>query len=82
MEGICTLCKEWVIDMRTTVKVLGPKFGKDKRPMVMVEYFKLLGLALTFRLSGPEYINLLSGTINWLWKTSTTVEDKTVVQAA
>ena len=29
-----------------------------------------------------QYINLLSGTINWLWKTSTTVKDKTVGQAA
>ena len=43
---------------------------------------KLLGLALTFRLSGPEFINFLSDTINWLWKTVTAVEDKTVVQAA
>jgi len=82
LEGIYTLCKESVIDMRTTVKVLAPKCGKDKRPMVMVQYIKLLGLAPTFRLSGPEYINFLSDTINWLWKTATTVEDKTVVQAA
>eukprot|EP00092_Neocalanus_flemingeri_P036633 GFUD01039886.1.p1 GENE.GFUD01039886.1~~GFUD01039886.1.p1 ORF type:complete len:1196 (+),score=396.15 GFUD01039886.1:57-3644(+) len=82
LEGIYTLCKESVIDMRTTVKVLAPKCGKDRRPMVIVQYIKLLGLAPTFRLSGPEYINFLSDTINWLWKTATTVEDKTVVQAA
>ena len=50
--------------MRTTVKVLAPKCGKDKRPMVSVQYIKLLGLAPTFRLSGPEYINFLSDTIN------------------
>ena len=47
-----------------------------------MQYIKLLGLAITFRLSGPEYINFLSDTINRLWKTVTMVEDKTVVQAA
>jgi len=82
LEGIYILCKESVIDMRTTVKVLAPKCGKDKRPMVSVQYIKLLGLAPTFRLSGSEYINFLSDTINWLWKTAITVEDKAVVQAA
>merc|ERR1719158_1898218 len=82
LEGIYTLCKESVIDMRTTVKVLAPKCGKDQRPMVSVQYMKLLGLAPTFRLSGPEYLNFLSDTINWLWKMAITAENKSVMQAA
>jgi len=82
LEGIYTLCKESVIDMRTTVKVLAPKCGKDRRPMVSVQYIKLLGLAPTFRLSGAEYLNFLSDTINWLWKVAITAEDKTVMQAS
>jgi hypothetical protein len=32
LEGIRTLCKESVLDMRTTAKVFAPKCGKDKRP--------------------------------------------------
>ena len=53
--------------------------GRTKGPWSVC---KLLGLALTFRLSGQEFINFLSDTINWLWKTVTAVEDKTVEQAA
>ena len=50
--------------------------------MVSVQYIKLLGLTSTLRLSESDYINFLFDTINWLWKTAITVEDKSVVQAA
>lgn len=82
LDGIYSLCKEAVIDMRTTVKVLAPRCSKDTRVMVAVRYCRLLGLAPTFRIQGPEYLSFLADTLLWLWKTATGSSQKQVAQAA
>jgi len=81
LEGIYSLCKSKVIDMRSTIKILSPKCGKDRRPLVSIEYIKLLGLSPSFRLSGKEYLDFLSDTINWLWKNVMNVDDTSVIKA-
>ena len=65
LAGIHTLLRHSVIDMKTTVKVLAPKCSRDPRPMVLIGYIKLLGLAPTFKLSGSEYQNFLMENVKW-----------------
>ena len=43
-KGITILCKEGVIDIMTTVKVLAPKFKTDARNGVSKKFYQLLSL--------------------------------------
>lgn len=70
LESIFTLIQEAVIDIRTTIKVLAPKLTRDTRPEVLVRYCRLLGLAPTFRVAGPEYAAFLTDSLTWLWRTA------------
>ena len=65
IAGINILCKQSVIDMKTTIKVLAPKCSRDRRPLVLEAYIKLLGLAPSFKLTGSEYHSFLIDNVNW-----------------
>ena len=65
LEGIHILLQYSIIDMKTTIKVLSPKCSRDRRPAVLVNYIKLLGLAPTFKLSGTEYNKFLADSVKW-----------------
>jgi hypothetical protein len=68
LQSIFILCKESVIDIRTTVKVIAPKCVKDQRVRVVVEYCKILGLVPSFRMTGPEFSKFSEECISWLWR--------------
>ena len=81
LESIYILCKESVIDIRTTVKVISPKCSKDQRSRVVEAYCRILGLAPTFRVAGNDYANFLADTLNWLWRTAVDADKPASVKA-
>merc|ERR1719447_2135452 len=67
LEGIAVLCREGVIDMRTTAKVLAPKCCSDSRPRVLCSYIRLIALVPTFNAAGQDYADFTSSSLFWLW---------------
>jgi hypothetical protein len=68
MEGITLLCKEGVIDIMTTVKVLAPKFKIETRIPVAKKFFKLLAVAATFQNEAEEFMMFIMSTLTLMWK--------------
>ena len=58
-KGITILCKEGVIDIMTTVKVLAPKFKTDVRNGVSKKFYQLLSLGSSMFFY-PKFILILS----------------------
>ena len=68
LEGIIILCKEGVIDIATTVKVLSPKLKRDHRPEICAKFTELLSIAPLFKLDTDEYRTFIRETLTYLWK--------------
>ena len=50
--------------------------------VLALRYCRLLGLAPTFRVAGPDYANFLADSLTWLWRTATVAEQPPVTAAA
>ena len=82
LEGIAVLCREGVIDMRTTVEVLEPRCTVDSQPRVLCSFVRLLALAPSFNVAAPEYQHFLSSRLSWLWGLAGAVEQPEGVREA
>ncbi|XP_023336720.1 focadhesin-like isoform X2 [Eurytemora carolleeae] len=82
LESIYLLCKESVIDIRTTLKVLAPKCSKDERPKVVEAYIKLLSLAPIFKVPGIDYSKFVSDSLCWLWRIVSTSSNPSIIYSA
>ena len=68
LKGITILCQEGVIDIITTLKVLGPRFKTDHRPQIAKKFYQILALAPTFQLENEDFVMFLKSNLTMLWK--------------
>ena len=68
LKGITGLCKEGIIDVVTTIKVLSPRFKSDARLPISKAFYSLLAVAPTFAIDSDEYISFLQSLLTMMWK--------------
>ncbi len=68
LEGIAHLCSERVIDVRTTLEVLGPKLWEVDQEAVIKAFLRILEVVPTFDLSSDLYLDFRRSTLEGLWK--------------
>ncbi|XP_035213180.1 focadhesin-like isoform X2 [Stegodyphus dumicola] len=68
LDGVISLCKYEVIDLRSTWKALAPRLIKDKRPLITCRMFQLLALVPELRVKSFEYDNFMSEVMSFIWK--------------
>ena len=81
MEGIAGLCREGVIDIRTTAEMLSPKLWEDHREAVVGGFLKILELVPTFGLTSDAYLEFRKSTLGRLWKRLSTEQNPAVRKA-
>ena len=71
LDGIARLCKEGVIDLRTTLEVLSPKLQRDEgvasSESVSLAFLRLLELVPHFDLASDAYSSFRRETLASLW---------------
>ena len=68
LSGIIALCKEGVIDIVTTVKVLAPKFKTEQRVPIAKKFYELLSVAPTFHIESDDFQTFLKWCLALMWK--------------
>ena len=68
LKGITLLCKEGIIDVVTTIKVLSPRFKNDGRLPISKAFYSLLAVAPTFSIDSEEYKSFLQSILTMMWK--------------
>uniref|UniRef100_T1JET2 Uncharacterized protein n=1 Tax=Strigamia maritima TaxID=126957 RepID=T1JET2_STRMM len=82
LDGVIALCKEEVIDLRTTWKVLASKLNKDRRSLVVRKLCELLSLAPSLEVESTEFDSFKCEIVSWLWKQVCSNKDSIAVGAA
>lgn len=83
LESISALCKASVIDICTTWKVLAPKMEKEKRPVVLRSFCKLLGDVAFYTPSQclEKHYQVIDDIVSRLWNYATWNDVKIVNSA-
>ncbi|KAK7082986.1 hypothetical protein SK128_010214 [Halocaridina rubra] len=67
LDGLYELCFNKVIDLRTTWRVIAPKFVRDKRPEVAVKLCNLLSLIPALHVPSAEFEKFTENNLHLLW---------------
>ncbi|GIY37035.1 focadhesin [Caerostris darwini] len=68
LDGVISLCKSEITDLRSTWKMLGPKLSRDKRPLVTCQMYRLLALVPDLQVKSCEYDKFMSEIAASIWK--------------
>ncbi|GFX84690.1 focadhesin [Trichonephila clavipes] len=68
LDGVISLCKSEITELRSTWKMLGLKLIKDKRPLVTCRMYKLLALVPELEVKSCEYDKFMNEIATNIWK--------------
>lgn len=83
LDGVISLCKSEITELRSTWKMLGLKLSKDKRPLITCRMYKLLALVPELEVKSCEYNEFMNEIATNIWKriASSTIAPEAVAEA-
>ncbi|GFT46204.1 focadhesin [Nephila pilipes] len=68
LDGVISLCKSEITELRSTWKMLGLKLSRDKRTLVTCRMYKLLTLVPELEVKSCEYDKFMNEISTIIWK--------------
>uniref|UniRef100_A0A4Y0BK19 DUF3730 domain-containing protein n=1 Tax=Anopheles funestus TaxID=62324 RepID=A0A4Y0BK19_ANOFN len=82
LDAISSLCKNHVVDIVSTWKVLGFRFANERRPKVIKSLCQFFANVPLIKITTPEQERLVNHIIATLWHYVTDYEDREIIEAA